>query len=669
MSKLLPTPISEKLGATWEPGKGVHFRLPAGVETLAAEIRIQGIKDSIPMYRIPAPRGNRDWYAFAPGAGPGTHYWGRVEGPWDPCLGLRHDWSMNVVDPAADALDGPLGWTPFRAPQAVVIDHRFDWKGDNPLASRYRLDQAVIYEAHVRGLTVYHPGLRKEVQGTYEGLKVAIPHLLDLGVTHLELMPVHETVGDPRDYWKYNPLCWRAPCRQYASAKTAQGAVDEFKSMVLAVSEAGIDVILDVVFNHTAEGNERGPSLTWKLLENRVYFGWSGTDHADGPFYMNRTGCGNTVNCAHPMVVRAIVEALESWVVNYHVRGFRFDLAGDVFSDRYAFNPNHPLLRAILEHPVLSKVLLIAEPWSAGSGECWANLPPPWLEWSGDAKRTFRQFWRSDPGQRGNFARCINGGRAAFSTAVHGPFRRVTYITCHDGFGMESLVSRNRKVNQESGEPDHDNCSKNCGVEGPTDDPAILAKRQAIKRAMWATMACTAGPIMLLYGDEMDRDTNGHNNPYNGGDELNGLSWKPDSPLLAFAQRVMKARKGLPAVRWHLWDDAKSPYGWYTPFGSKMEQQAWANAEMREGLLYLPGKDLAPVLEEEEDSDVLFLFNSFDGETVIRRPSAADLEGWYWHRLFDSGLEDEFTPGSWGRLEYRMKPSSVVLLVRRLIPQ
>lgn len=501
------------------------------------------------------------WSVFVPGIGAGQLYHIQADGPFEPRQGHRFDGKARLIDPYARALAGdflPSTDGIIRPPKCVVVDDYFDWQGDRHL--RRKLSESIIYEMHVRGFTrarssgVEHPG-------TYLGVIDKIPYLKSLGVTAVELMPVHEFpmndwLGQSKDrpnYWGYDPMAFFAPHRGYAASSQPGAQVVEFKEMVRALHDAGIEVILDVVFNHTAEGNEFGPTLGFKGLENRVYYMLDSGGH-----YRNYSGCGNTVNGNHPVVREMIFLCLRQWVLNYHVDGFRFDLASILSRDRSGeLVPNPPLVEAIAEDPLLADTKIIAEAWdAAGAYQVGTFANMRWAEWNGRYRDDLRRYWRGDDRMTGALATRLAGSSDLYQPGGRSPYHSINFITSHDGFTIHDLVSYHHKHNEANGEDnrdgDNNNLSCNYGVEGPTRRPAVLKLRQRHSKNLLASLFLSQGVPMLLFGDECARTQKGNNNAYCQDNAVSWFEWKQverNADLVRFCQALIAFRRGEPTVR------------------------------------------------------------------------------------------------------------------------
>ncbi|REJ70557.1 MAG: glycogen debranching enzyme GlgX [Planctomycetota bacterium] len=502
------------------------------------------------------------WSAFVPGIGAGQLYHFQADGPYEPEFGQRFDGTARLIDPYARALAGTFQRSAdgiVRPPKCVVIDDQFQWQGDRHL--RRNLSETIIYELHVRGFT-QSPTSGVEHPGTYLGVIEKIPYLKSLGVTAVELMPVHEfpirdCFGNRLDrpnYWGYDSMAFFAPHRGYAAGDEPGCQVNEFKQMVRALHQAGIEVILDVVFNHTSEGNELGPTFSFKGLENKVYYMLEG----DGAYYRNYSGCGNTVNGNHPIVREMIFNCLRHWVHNYHIDGFRFDLASILSRDREGnLVPNPPLVEVIAEDPMLADTKIIAEAWDAAGAYqvgSFANLR--WAEWNGRYRDDVRRFWRGDPGQRGHLATRLAGSSDLYEPGGRKPYHSINFITSHDGFTLNDLVSYVHKHNEANGEGNRDgennNHSSNFGVEGPTRRPEVREARLRQIKNFLATMLLSQGVPMIVSGDECRRTQRGNNNAYCQDNEISWFDWQlvdENEDLLRFTQALIDFRKNEPSVR------------------------------------------------------------------------------------------------------------------------
>jgi isoamylase len=556
------------------------------------------------------------WHGYLPSVEPGQRYGYRVHGPYDAAHGLRCNPNKLLIDPYSKALDGPVTWNeavfgyPFGdpdgrndidsapyIPKSVVVNPFFDWGSDR--APRVPYHESVIYEAHVRGLTIAHPEIPSEMRGTYTGLAhpVMIDHLKRLGVTAVELMPVHEFLHDHHlqerglsNYWGYNTIAFLAPHHAYAMAGRTGNQVQEFKAMVRDLHGAGIEVILDVVYNHTAEGNHMGPTLSLRGMDNAAYYRLVETDPR---YYMDYTGTGNSLNVRNPHTLQLIMDSLRYWVTEMHVDGFRFDLASTLAREFYDVDRLSVFFDLVQQDPVISQVKLIAEPWDVGPGGYQVgNFPPLWTEWNGKYRDTVRDFWRGEPGTLGEFASRLMGSSDLYQADGRRPYASINFVTAHDGFTLADLVSYNDKHNDANGEGGNDgeshNRSWNCGVEGPTDDEAVLELRGRQQRNFITTLLLSQGVPMLLHGDELGRTQGGNNNVYCQDSEISWVDWSlagKNASLTGFTAGVVALRNGHPVFRRRRFfagrpigtrrQEALPDIAWFTPAGQQMTEQDW----------------------------------------------------------------------------------------------
>ena len=558
------------------------------------------------------------WHGYLPNVEPGQRYGFRVHGPYDPANGLRCNPNKLLIDPYAKAVDGPVEWdeavfgypfgdpngrndadsAPF-VPKSVVVNPFFDWGSDR--APRIPYHESVIYEAHVRGLTIAHPDIPEKLRGTYTGLAhpVMIDHLRKLGVTAVELMPVHEFLDDHHlqekglsNYWGYNTIAYLAPHHGYAMSSTRAGnQVQEFKAMVRDLHDAGIEVILDVVYNHTSEGNHMGPTLSLLGIDNTAYYRLV---EDDPRYYMDYTGTGNSLNVRSPHTLQLIMDSLRYWVTEMHVDGFRFDLASTLAREFYDVDRLSVFFDLVQQDPVISQVKLIAEPWDVGPGGYQVgNFPPLWTEWNGKYRDTVRDFWRGEPGTIGEFASRLTGSSDLYKDDGRRPYASINFVTAHDGFTLADLVSYNEKHNDANGEDGNDgeshNRSWNCGVEEPTDDETVLGLRARQQRNFITTLMLSQGVPMLLHGDEIGRTQRGNNNVYCQDNNMSWMDWSlstKNAPLLNFTAGVIALRHAHPVFRRRRFFEgrpiARSRRGpnlpdiaWFTPSGVEMTEQDW----------------------------------------------------------------------------------------------
>jgi len=567
------------------------------------------------------------WHAFVPGVGEGQAYGYRATGPYDPAGGVRCNPAKLLLDPYARAISGSVTFGPevfgyaaedpdapsvadsaASVPRSLVMaEDAFRWReGTHP---RHRFSDTIIYELHVKGFTMRHPGIPPELRGTYAGLghEAAVAHLLDLGVTAVELLPVHESVPEAfllqrglTNYWGYNTIGYFAPHQGYSAAVRAGkpgGQVDEFKAMVDALHAAGLEVLLDVVFNHTAEAGQFGPTLCYRGLDNRGYYR---LDDDDPRLYYDTTGCGNSLNAGDPVTLQLIMDSLRYWMTQMHVDGFRFDLATTLGRQSGGFQQVSAFFDLVAQDPVVSRAKLIAEPWDVGQFDSYdlGRFPPRWREWNGKYRDTMRDFWRSHPVGLGEFATRFCGSSDLYAGSRRRPTASVNLITVHDGFTLRDLVSYDDKHNEANGESNRDgtsdNRSWNCGAEGPTDDPDVLALRERQSRAMLTTLLLSFGVPMLLGGDEMGRTQQGNNNAYCQDNEIAWVDWaQPDTALQDFTRRLVALRKAHPVFRRrrYLSGTEASELRWFTPAGTEMTAADWSDEGARAIGLYLDGSD------------------------------------------------------------------------------
>ena len=590
------------------------------------------------------------WHGYLPSIEPGQRYGYRVQGPWDPSKGHRCNPAKLLLDPYAKAMDGQLQWNeavfpylfndgsearsdsdsaPFM-PKCVVHQPHFDWSGDRRLQLPWH--ETIIYETHVKGLTALHPEVPAELRGTYAGLAqpVIIEYLQNLGVTAVELMPVHYFVHDKhlmdqglKNYWGYNSIGYLAAQNDYAADKRPGGVVAEFKQMVKTLHQAGMEVILDVVYNHTAEGNHLGPMLSFKGIDNAYYYRL--TD--DPQYYMDYTGTGNSLNMRNPHVLQLIMDSLRYWVTEMHVDGFRFDLASTLARELHEVDKLSAFFDIIQQDPVISQVKLIAEPWDVGEGGYQVgNFPPVWTEWNGKYRDCVRDFWRGEDQTLGEFAARLTGSSDLYENTSRLPYASINFITAHDGFTLNDLVSYNEKHNQANGEENRDgeshNRSWNCGVEGPTEDSDVRRLRNRQKRNFLATLLLSQGVPMLLGGDELGRTQQGNNNAYCQDNEISWYDWENiDEALLVFCQQLIRFRKDHPVFRRRGWFHGRPIHGsevhdisWFTMEGEQMAEEDWEQGYVKSLGVFLNGATIPnpnPRGESVIDDNIYMIFNAY----------------------------------------------------------
>jgi glycogen operon protein len=595
----------------------VNFALFSANATAVELCLYNGDGGATEVARVPVTeQTDQVWHVYLPEARPGQRYGFRVHGPYDPGAGHRFNPAKLLLDPYAKAIDGTVQWSDALfgyeighpdadlsldgrdsapgVPKSVVIDTAFTWGDDRP--PRTPWNETLIYEAHVKGLTARHPDVPESRRGTYAGLiaPAVIEHLRSLGVTAVELMPIHQFVVDKHlrdrgltNYWGYNSIGFFAPDVRYASSRSLGGQVNEFKTVVKTLHQAGIEVILDVVYNHTAEGNHLGPTLGFRGVDNASYYRLMEDDRR---YYRDYTGCGNTLDMTHPRTLQLIMDSLRYWIQEMHVDGFRFDLASALARELYDVDRLGAFFDIIHQDPVISRVKLIAEPWDLGEGGYQVgNFPVLWAEWNGLYRDTVRAFWKGDEGQAGVFASRLTGSSDLYGRGGRRPYASINFITAHDGFTLHDLVSYNDKHNEANGEDNRDghdhNLSWNCGAEGPADDPGVLALRERQRRNFLATLLLSQGVPMLLSGDEMGRTQAGNNNAYCQDNELSWLDWKLDTPrreLLEFTRFVSELRRRHPVLRRRQFFYGRRIQGsevkdlsWFKPDGKEMSEADW----------------------------------------------------------------------------------------------
>jgi glycogen operon protein len=604
------------------------------------------------------------WHGYRPGIGQGQRYGYRVHGPYDPRAGHRCDPSKLLLDPYGKAVEGEISWDKSlfdyqwadpkqrnttdsapRMPKNVVINPFFDWGNDRPPHTPYH--ETVIYEAHVRGITLRHPEIPPAQRGTYAGLAhpAIIEHLQQLGVTAVELMPVHQFVPEQQlvergltNYWGYNTIGFLAPHNRYSSAGQRGEQVGEFKTMVKALHDAGIEVILDVVYNHTAEGDHMGPTLSFRGIDNAAYYR---LDDEEPWRYLDYTGCGNSLNVRHPHSLQLIMDSLRYWVLEMHVDGFRFDLASALARELHDVDRLSTFFDLVQQDPVVSQVKLIAEPWDVGEGGYQVgNFPPLWSEWNGQFRDNVRDFWRGSPSLQ-EFASRLTGSSDLYETSGRRPVASVNFVTCHDGFPLADLVSYNSKHNEANGEDNRDgnddNRSWNSGVEGPTDDPLIAELRARQQRNFLVTLFCSQGIPMLLAGDEIGRTQAGNNNAYCQDNELSWVDWEraaSERELLEFTQSLSALRRSHPVFRRRRFflghqpdgtDDWPGDIVWLTPSGEEMTDEDWHDGYSRSMGVFLNGDAITEPDQRGDrvtDAKFLLLFNAHSEPITFTLPEA-----------------------------------------------
>jgi isoamylase len=659
-------------GSTYT-GRGVNFALFSAHAT-RVDVCLYDDSGMHETARITLPEYTDEiWHGFVPGLGPGTRYGYRVHGPYDPANGHRFNPHKLLLDPYAKAYMGELAWGPelfgytvghpdgdlsfdtrdsaARVPKCVVVDSRFEWKQAGNV--RVPWDRTVLYETHVRGHTMRHPAVPQALRGRFAGLAQdeVLRHIRELGVTSVELLPVQMFLSQPflterglSNYWGYDTLGFFALHPAYQS----QPSIDEFKAMVDRFHAAGLEVILDVVYNHTPEGNELGPTLSFRGIDNASYYRLV----ADAPrHYINDTGTGNTLNLSHPRVLQMVTDSLRYWVTEMHVDGFRFDLATILAREPHGFDEGGGFLDSCRQDPVLSSVKLIAEPWDCGPGGYQVGrFPPGWAEWNDRFRDTVRSFWKGDEGAAPALAQCLTASGDLFNHRGRRPWASVNFVTAHDGFTLADLVSYNDKHNEANGEDGRDghddNRSWNGGTEGPTDDPAVQALRQRQQRNLLATLLLSQGTPMLLAGDEFGRTQQGNNNAYCQDNPLSWLDWEaigePHRALLRFVQRAAGLRRALPVLRRGRFltgarNDALDvkDVTWLTPAGTEMAAAQWDDPQTRcFGMLLEGTAQPSAIPRRGSDATVLLVLNAWHEGVDFTLPAHGQCAAWV--RLLDT---------------------------------
>jgi glycogen operon protein len=671
------------LGATWD-GKGVNFSLFSENATMVELCVFDSERAEKEAHRIPlTEHTNRIWHVYLPDARPGLLYGYRVHGPYDPATGHRFNPAKVLVDPYAKAIARKARWddslfgyavghpesdlapdphdnAPF-APLGRVVDPAFTWGDDRPPRTPWH--DTVIYETHVKGMTARHPELAEPLRGTYAGLasEPVIRYLKELGVTAVELIPVHHHVDDRQlverglvNYWGYNTLSFFAPDLRYHSGTMAP--VAEFKTMVRTLHAAGIEVILDVVYNHTAEGNHLGPTLSLRGIDNASYYRLSPTEPR---YYVDYTGCGNTLNMQHPHVLQLIMDSLRYWITDMHVDGFRFDLASTLARELRDVDRLGAFFDIIHQDPIISQVKLIAEPWDLGEGGYQVgNFPVLWTEWNGKYRDTVRRFWKGEGGQVAELASRLAGSSDLYEQTGRRPHASINFVTCHDGFTLQDLVSYNDKHNEANGEDNRDGCnhndSWNCGAEGPTDDPGVNRLRERQRRNFMATLMVSQGVPMICGGDEFGRTQRGNNNAYCQDNELNWFDWefaKDQRQFLEFTRRLIAFRKRHPVLQRRTFFQGRRIRGseikdiaWFSSSGREMTDEEWWADHVRSMGMRLSGDAIEETDEHGRpivDDTLLILLNAHHEAVPFVLP--AHRAGTRWIMVLDTARDGERT--------------------------
>jgi isoamylase len=674
-------------GATWD-GEGVNFSLFSEHATSVELCLFERPKDVTETHRIPLPwRTDLIWHAYLPDVRPGQLYGFRVHGPYEPHEGHRFNPHKLLLDPYARAISGTIRWNDTvygytignadedlssderdsagAMPKCVVIDPAFSWGDDR--RPQIPWNRSVIYECHVRGMTMSHPAVPSELRGTYLAMAYdpVIEHLQSLGVTAVELLPVHQFVDDRalverglRNYWGYNSIGYLAPHVGYATSGRGQ-QVTEFKSMVKSLHSAGIEVILDVVYNHTGEGNHLGPTLSLRGIDNSAFYRLIPEDRR---FYMDFSGTGNSLNMLHPRTIQMIMDSLRYWVHDMHVDGFRFDLAPVLARELYEVNRLGTFFDIIQQDPTLSQVKLIAEPWDVGPGGYQVgNFPVGWAEWNGRYRDCVRRFWRGDAGQLSELASRLSGSSDIYEATGRNTYASVNFVTSHDGFTLNDLVTYEHKHNEANGDGNRDgaddNLSRNWGHEGPTDSPQINRLRERMKRNLIATVVFSQGVRMLLAGDELGRTQQGNNNAYCQDNEISWVDWQlepEDRELLEFTRRALDIFREHPVLRRRSFFRGSRPGSglqdvtWIRPDGEQMRDEDWADPE---------GRVLGMLLAGEATDEVNERGHPIHGRTLLLL-----LNGGTGSRAFVLPKLDR--QGSWQELLNTAKPGSTAMIRR-----
>jgi isoamylase len=698
------------LGATWD-GSGTNFAIFSEVAELVelCLFDTDGAETRVAMTEVDG----FVWHCYLPDVGPGQKYGYRVHGPYDLRSGHRCNPAKLLLDPYGKAIDGEVRQSlalysysrgshdpaavnsddsaPFM-PRNVVINPYFDWAGDQQLRTPYH--ETLVYEAHVRGLTLRHPGVPQELRGSYAGLAspAIVEHLQRLGVTAIELMPVHQSVSEPilverglTNYWGYNTIGFFSPHQRFASATAAHGHVAEFKTMVKTLHQAGIEVILDVVYNHTAEAGEFGPTLSFRGIDNAAYYRLADKNPAA---YLDYTGCGNSLNVRHPHTLQLIMDSLRYWVDEMHVDGFRFDLAAALARELHDVDRLSAFFDLVQQDPVVSQVKLIAEPWDVGEGGYQVGgFPPLWTEWNGKYRDAVRDYWRGAPGMLPELASRLTGSSDLYETSGRRPVASVNFVTCHDGFTLADLVSYDRKHNEANGENNNDgsddNRSWNCGTEGPTDHPEINALRDRQVRNFLVTLFLSQGIPMLLAGDELGRTQQGNNNSYCQDNEISWVDWDAaakHSDLIEFVAGLSALRKAHPVFRRRRFfsgradasGDGQRDIIWLSPAGGEMTASDWNSWDSKALAVCVNGDAITepgPKGERITDADFILLLNAYSDAVRFTIPVGFGGSGDTWQVIVDTGSSRPASLASNGtvvsadsRLNFEVAARSIVVL-------
>jgi isoamylase len=673
---------SYPLGATWD-GHGTNFAIFSqhGTEVELCLFDSDSPSTETGRYTLPQ-RTQFVWHGYLPGIAPGQLYGYRVHGPYEPENGHRFNPNKLLVDPYARALAGQADWdaaihgfelnhpdgdlsfceedSAWGVPKGVVIDPEFDWDDDQP--PQIPLNESIIYETHVKGFSKMNPAIPEEIRGTYAGMAhpASIEHLKSLGVTAVELLPIHDMLNDEHlneiglaNYWGYQTTNFFSPTARYTSTDDRGGQITEFREMMKALHREGIEVLIDVVYNHTSEGNEDGPTIAYRGIDNSIYY----MLEEDARFYTNLTGTGNTVQANHPQVLKLIMDSLRYWVEEMHVDGFRFDLCTTLGRELHGFDTGASFFDAVHQDPVLSTVKLIAEPWDIGiDGYQVGNFPIRWSEWNGKYRDNVRAFWKGDPGQLAEMASRITGSSDLYQDDGRRPTASINFVTAHDGFTLHDLVSYEQKYNQANGENNWDgndsNIAWNSGVEGETNDPDILELRERRKRTFLATLFWSQGVPMLLGGDEMGRTQHGNNNGYAQDNQVSWFNWdlnEDQESLVDFTKRLIEIRKNHPNLRRRTFFEGRPVNGsgvddlsWHRPDGAIMSGEDFHDPDFTACGLRFDGNAIEEVDDSGElviDDTLLMLMNQSKRSVTFSLPETTDGNGW--QLVIDTGRPDE----------------------------
>ncbi|WON93611.1 MULTISPECIES: glycogen debranching protein GlgX [unclassified Sphingobacterium] len=686
------------LGATYD-GEGVNFALfSENAEAVELYLYDSSNQQEIEQFKI-TEKTHQVWHIYVSGIKPGQLYGYRVHGPYDPAQGHRFNPHKLLIDPYAKAISGVVQWNdalfaynigeddlsldttdsaPF-VPKSVVIDGHFDWGDDHP--PRIPMHQSVIYETHVKGFTATHPEIPEEIRGTYAALAhpVTINYLKELGITAIELLPIHHFITDRHlqdkgltNYWGYNSIGFFAPDVRYSASGTYGEQVVEFKEMVKALHSAGIEVILDVVYNHTGEGNEMGPTLSFRGIDNASYYRLA----EDPRYYMDFTGTGNTLNTRQPNVLRLIMDSLRYWVQEMHVDGFRFDLASALARELHDVDKLSSFFDVIHQDPVISQVKLIAEPWDIGEGGYQVGeFPAGWAEWNGKYRDCIRDYWIGADSMIAEFANRLTGSSDLYRGDNRTPSASINFITAHDGFTLHDLVSYNEKHNEANGEDNNDgeshNRSWNCGAEGPTDDSTVNNLREKQKRNMLVTLFLSQGVPMLVAGDEHGRTQQGNNNAYCQDNEISWLNWaNVDVSLLDFTKKLIHFRREHPVFCRRKWFQGLPIRGtgvedivWFLPDASEMDDHHWQEDYARSLAVFLNGAGIRSVDTDGKkivDANFYLLFNAYWEDVTYTLPGENYGAGWF--KILDTNNDTIESFGNYSAGDSILVPSRSILL-------